>query len=313
MRDTRLLADIGTLVAVVEAGSFSGGARSLGLTPSGASRAVARLEGRIGARLLDRTTRSLRLTEAGQRLHTLARPHLAGLEEAATIASGVAQVVSGRVRVAINSIVLRHLIAPALPTLSDRHPGLHVEFVVGDAGDLTRSGIDLALRFGPQPSSAMASRHLLDTRVLTVAAPGYVARHGRPETPADLADHDCLHFVDPQRDRPFEWEFRRDGDTRSVAVTGRYTFVDVEAMVVAACASAGIAQVLALGTERLVADGTLIDLFPDWPGEVFPLYAVRPSRRLAPAAIEAFIAFCVEVVATTPVDKVTGRDERTHT
>mgnify|MGYP003335145518 FL=1 len=79
MRDTRLLADIGTLVAVVEAGSFSGGARSLGLTPSGASRAVARLEGRIGARLLDRTTRSLRLTEAGQRLHTLARPHLAGL------------------------------------------------------------------------------------------------------------------------------------------------------------------------------------------------------------------------------------------
>ena len=84
-------------------------------------------------------------------------------------------------------------------------------------------------------------------------------------------------------------------------------------MVVAACASAGIAQVLALGTERLVADGTLIDLFPDWPGEVFPLYAVRPSRRLAPATIEAFIAFCVEVVATTPVDKVTGRDERTHT
>ena len=295
MRDTRLLADIGALVAVAEAGSFTEGGRSIGLTPSGASRAVSRLERRIGARLLDRTTRSLRLTDAGDRLHTLARPHLAGLEEAAASASNAARAVSGRLRVAVNPIVLHHLLAPHLPRLSDRHPDLRVEFVQGETGDLTSSGIDLALRFGPQPSSAMSSMQLLETRVLTVASPGYIARHGRPESPDALHAHACLHYLDPWSRRPFAWEFRRAAAVRPVVVDGLYTFSDVGSLVAATCAGSGVAQLLELSCEALIASGDLVELFPDWPGETFPLHAVRPTRRLAPAAVEAFLAFCREV------------------
>lgn len=294
-RDTRLAADITVLVAVAEAGSFTQGGSVLGLTPSGASRAVSRLEGRIGVRLLDRTTRSLRLTAAGRRLHTLARPHLAGLEDAAAAAGDAAETVGGRLRVAINPIVLRHLLAPNLPLLAERYPAIALEMVAGEVGDLTTGGIDLAIRFGPQPPSTMSSLHLLDTRVLTVASPTYIARHGRPKTPDALPDHQCLHYVDPQRGRPFDWEFRRRDEVRPMTVTGRYSFIDIDAMIAAASAGTGIAQVLAIGTEVLIANGTLVDLFPDWPGETFPLYAIRPSRRLPSAAVAAFLDFCAGV------------------
>jgi DNA-binding transcriptional LysR family regulator len=295
MRETRLLADIAAMVAVAEAGSFTQGGRLLGLTPSGASRSVSRLEERIGTRLLDRTTRSLRLTDAGRKLHSLARPHLTGLEEAAAAAGGAAEKVSGRLRVAINPIVLRHILAPNLARLAALHPGLRLDLVAGETGDLTTSGIDLAIRFGPQPSSAMSSLHLLETRVLTVASPDYIKRYGHPATPDALGGHECLHYIDPQRSRPFDWEFRRDGTVVPVTVSGRYSFIDVDAMVAAACAGTGIAQVLALGTERLIADGVLLEVFPGWSGETFPLYAVRPSRRLAPAMVEAFQAFCEDI------------------
>ena len=294
-RDTRLAADITVLVAVAEAGSFTRGGGLLGLTPSGASRAVSRLEERIGVRLLDRTTRSLRLTSAGRRLNTLARPHLAGLEDAAVAAGDAAETVGGRLRVAINPIILRHLLAPSLALLAERYPAIELQMVAGEAGDLTTGGIDLAIRFGPQPPSTMSSLHLLDTRVLTVASPTYIGRYGRPETPAALTTHQCLHYVDPQRGRPFEWEFRRAHEVNPVTVSGCYSFIDVDAMIAAACAGVGIAQVLAIGTEALVANGTLVDLFPDWPGETFPLYAIRPSRRLPSAAVEAFLNFCSSI------------------
>ena len=300
-RDARLMTDIGTLVAVIDAGSFTAGGRRLGLTPSGASRSVSRLEQRIGVRLLYRTTRSLRLTEAGRRLHALAAPHLVGLEEAAAAAGHAAEAIAGRLRVAVNPIVLRHLLAPNLPLLADRHPGIALDLVGGETGDLTSGGIDLAIRFGPQPPSSMSSLHLLDTRVLTVAAPSYLARHGRPPNPPALAGHHCLHYLDPHRGRPYDWEFHRGHgrEVLPVSVAGRYVFTDVDAMLAAACAGAGIAQILALGAAPLIAGGALIDLFPDWPGETFALYAIRPSRRLPSAAVQAFLGFCADLCAAT--------------
>ena len=295
MLDARLLAEISVLAAVAEAGSFTQAGRLLGLTPSGVSRAVSRLEQRIGVRLLDRTTRSLRLTSEGARLHALSRPHLSGLEEAASSAGGAAVAVSGRLRVSVNPIVARHILAPNLPLLAVRHPDLSLVMVPGETGDLTAGGIDAAIRFGLQPSSTMSSRHLLDTRVLTVAAPDYLAWHGRPAAPADLLGRDCLHYLDPQRGRAFDWEFHRDGTVLPVATRGRYTFTDVDTMIAAACAGTGIAQVLALSVGALLAQGMLVELFSDWPGETFPLYAIRPSRRLPTAAVEAFVNFCVEI------------------
>jgi DNA-binding transcriptional LysR family regulator len=294
--DGRLLAEMSVLAAVVETGSFTRAADVLGLSASGVSRAVARLEAKIGVRLLERTTRALRLTREGTRLYELAAPHLSGIEEAADAVAGAAATVRGVLRVSLNPLFARYVLAPRLPEILARYPELELKMVpVPDAADLVAEGVDVAVRFGPQPASSMSSRLLLHTRVLTVASPAYLKRHGRPKVPQDLAGHECLQYINPQDGRAFDWEFHRGKDVLVVDTRGRLTLTDGDALVRACVAGAGVAQMLALGFEPLIASGALVDLFPDWPGETFPLYAVRPSRRLPPAAVEAFLDYCTEI------------------
>jgi DNA-binding transcriptional LysR family regulator len=294
--DGKLLSGINVLLAVIEAGSFTRAAESLGLSSSGVSRAISRLEGRLGVRLFDRTTRSLRLTSDGARLYELASPHLAGLEEAAQRTSGAAASVKGGLGVGLHPIFARHIFAPELPRFSAMHPDLELTIVhIPDAGDLIASGIDIAVTFGAQPSSVMSSRLLLQTRVLTVAAPSYLARHGVPQTPSDLIHHECVDFIDEREGKPFGWQFQHGTEQVPAKVRARFTLTDVDAMVKACVAGAGIAQVPALGIEPLIERGALVELFPDMSDETYPLYAIRPSRRLAPAKVEAFWDFCVNI------------------
>jgi DNA-binding transcriptional LysR family regulator len=294
--DARVLSGVTVLATVVERGSFTRAAELLGLSASGVSRAISRLEQRLGVRLLDRTTRTLRLTAEGARLNELAAPHLAGIEDAANSAAGAAFTAKGTIRASLNSFFARHILAPHLLEFHKRYPELFLMLVPSpEAGDLIAEGVDVAVRFGPQPASTMSSRLLLETRILTVAAPSYIKTRGRPKSPEALAAHDCIQYVDPQRGKPFEWEFRRAEEKLPVNTTGRLMLADVDTMIAACVAGAGIAQVLALSVEPLVANGMLVDLFPDWPGETFPLFAIRPSRRLAPAKVEAFLDFCTEV------------------
>ena len=294
--DGRLLAEMSVLAAVVETGSFTRAAEVLGLSASGVSRSVARLEAKIGVRLLERTTRALRLTGEGTRLYELAAPHLSGIEEAADAVAGAASQVRGVLRVSLNPLFVRYVLAPRLPEFLARHPELEIRMLpVSDAADLVAEGVDVAVRFGPQPASSMSSRLLLNTRVLTVAAPAYLKRHGRPKVPQDLAGHECLQYINPQDGRVFDWEFHRGKEVLVVETRGRLTLTDGDALVRACVAGAGVAQMLALGFESLITGGALVDLFPDWPDERFPLYAIRPSRRLPPAAVEAFLDFCTEI------------------
>ena len=296
--DSRLLAGVSVLASVVESGSFTRAGEILGLTASGVSRSVSRLEERIGVRLLDRSTRSLRLTNEGARLYELAAPHLSGIEEAASLAAGTMGQVQGLLRASVNPIFARNVLAPRLSEFAARHPELRLILVQQpDAGDLVAEGVDVAIRFGPQPDSTLSSRLLLETRVLTVASPAYLAAKDRPDRPIDLVNHECIQFMDPQRGRPFEWEFQRSGETVMVKASGRFTFTDADTMVEACLAGLGIAQVLAFAVGSHLSAGTLVELFPDWPDETFPLYAVRPSRRLPPAKVEAFLAFCEEIAA----------------
>jgi DNA-binding transcriptional LysR family regulator len=294
--DGRLLAEMSVLAAVVETGSFTRAAEVLGLSASGVSRSVARLEAKIGVRLLERTTRALRLTSEGTRLYELAAPHLSGIEEAADAVAGAAAQVRGVLRVSLNPLFVRYVLAPRLPEFLARYPELEIRMIpVPDAADLVAEGVDVAVRFGPQPASSMSSRLLLNTRVLTVAAPAYLKRHGRPKVPQDLAGHECLQYINPQDGRVFDWEFHRGKEVLVVETRGRLTLTDGDALVRACVAGAGVAQMLALGFESLITGGALVDLFPDWPDERFPLYAIRPSRRLPPAAVEAFLDFCMEI------------------
>ncbi len=295
--DTRLLTGLGVLAAVVEAGSFVRAADVLGLSDSGVSRAVARLEARLGVRLLDRTTRALRLTDEGRRFHDAAAPLLGEIEQVAARASGAGAIVRGRLRVDVDGFLARRVLAAALPAFLAAHPELEVELLTREAiGDLVGDGIDLALRFGPPPHRSAVATRLLETRIVTVAAPAYLARHSRPSCPGELARHDCIQFRDAGTGRPFSWEFRRGAEILPVATAGRLVLTDVDTMLNACLAGGGVAQVMAFGIEDLLAGGQLVDLFPDWPDEMFPLYAVHPSRRHVPAKVRAFIGFCRDLL-----------------
>jgi DNA-binding transcriptional LysR family regulator len=207
--DGRLLSGVTVLMAVVEAGSMARAAEALGLTSSGVGRAIARLETRVGVRLLERTTRTMMLTDEGRRFYEEVGPHLDGIEQAAMTAAGAASAVRGRLRVNVDPFFSRVVLAGQIATFLDAHPHLRLDLVMRDhVGDLVADGFDLALRFG-EPSGSLVARKLIETRILTVASPGFVARHGRPRHPSDLARLPCIEFYDAARACPFEWEFRK--------------------------------------------------------------------------------------------------------
>jgi DNA-binding transcriptional LysR family regulator len=293
--DVRLLTGAGVLAAVAEGGNFARAAEILHLTPSGVSRSVARLEARVGVRLFDRSPRSVTLTEEGKRFHAQVMPLLAALEEAAADAAGAAVVVNGRLRVSVDPWFARMVLAPCLARFMARYPLLSVDLTTSNYREEMMVGVDVAVRFGPPDVASLIARRLVDTRILTCAAPGYLAQRGVPRTPHDLVDHDCLLFRDPQTGRPFPWEFHRDSEVVEVAVTGRLVMDDPSVAIAACVASQGVFQSFAMGLGPWLASGQLVQILPDWAEERFPLYAYHPSRHLPPAKVRAFLDFVQEI------------------
>ncbi|KAJ8139157.1 hypothetical protein OY671_007632, partial [Metschnikowia pulcherrima] len=244
--DGRVSAGVSVLAAVVENGSFVKAADVLGLSASGVSRAISRLEGRIGVRLLDRTTRALHLTDEGTRFYEHVVPHLDGIEEAAILASGSSKTVWGRLRVNVDPYFSRLVSAPRLTEFIQRYPDIRMELSTSDVmGDLVSEGVDVAVRFGPQATSSQVTRSLLETRILTVAAPYYSEAHGRPSVPSESTQHACIQYRDPSTGRPFDWELHRGNKVVPVETSGPVLVTDVGTMLGACLAGAGIAQVMA--------------------------------------------------------------------
>jgi DNA-binding transcriptional LysR family regulator len=278
-------------------------AEALALTPSGVGRAIARLEARVGVRLLERTTRSMTLTDEGRRFYEEVGPHLDGIEQAAMHASGSAAVVRGRLRVNVDPFFSRIVLAGQIAGFLEKHPEVRIELIMRDhVGDLVADGFDLALRFGDPPAGSFIARKLVEARILTVASPGYIAAHGRPTHPSEIPGYDCIDFYDAANGRPFEWEFRNEREVLPAKTTARLMVSDVGAMLSACEAGAGIAQILQLGSKQIVDSGRLIELFPDWPGELFPLHALYPSRQHRAAKVRAFVDFAID--ALTGADAV---------
>jgi DNA-binding transcriptional LysR family regulator len=311
--DGRLLSNVGVLTAVVEGGSFARAAEALGLTPSGVSRAIARLETRIGVRLFDRTTRSLNLTDEGRLLYANINPLVLGIEDAVTLTAGSSGSVRGRLRVNADAFTSRLLLSPHIGRFLDLYPELSLELIARDQlGDLVADGFDIAVRFGDPPSSSLVARKLIDTRLVTVATPDYVKRHGRPAKPTDLASHVCIQVRSPVTGQPIPWEFKRGRKVITVTTSARLLLGGVDTILGTCLSGAGIAQIKALGIQQLLDEGRLVDLFPDWPDNRLALYALYPSRHLPAAKVRAFIDFVLAALAPNHVASRALVDRRSN-
>ena len=297
--DGKMLANLGVLAAVVESGNFARAADALGLTASGVSRAISRMEARLGIRLLHRTTRSITLTDEGERFYAEVRPLLVGIEEAASHVGSAAGTVRGRLRINADPLFSREVLAPKLPVFLARHRELEIELITRDElGDMIGEGVDVSVRFGFPPSSSLVARLLLETRIITVASPAYLKKRGLPTAPADIAGHTCIQFRDSQTRRPFDWEFRKGRKVVPVTTRGPLLVTDAGTLISACVGGAGLAQMMSLGVvQDLIARKKLVQVLPDWADERFPLYAFYPSRHHPAGKVRAFIDFCLEILA----------------
>lgn len=296
--DGRVVSGIGVIAAVIDAGSFIGAGRVLGLTQSGVSRAVARFEQRVGVRLFERNARAVTLTDEGRRFYEKIAPLLSDLDEVVADIGRASAAVRGLLRVSIHPVAMQYMLGARLTEFLAAYPELSLDLSVrDDSGALAAEGYDVAVRFGEPVLSGQIVRRLLESRVVTCASPGYLAQHGTPRRPQDLAHHECIQFPDPMTRRPFPWEFQRKGKTVKVRTAGRLTVNDGATMLMACEQGHGIAQSLEFAAAGL-RDGRLIDLFPDWNEERFPLYIHFPSRRHQPAKVRAFVDFATAVAKT---------------
>jgi DNA-binding transcriptional LysR family regulator len=315
--DGRMISNVGVLAAIVEGGSFARAAEALGLTPSGVSRAVSRLESRVGVRLLDRTTRAVALTDEGRRLYSEVAPLLTGIEDVVTLTSGSSVAVRGRLRVNVDAFFSRLLFTPHIPEFLSLHPELSLELIARDQlGDLVADGFDIAVRFGTPPESSLVAKKLFETRTILVASPAYLRAHGKPTIPSDLAYHACIQVRDSLTGQPIrEWQFRQEDIVTQVKITGRLMVSEFGTMLGACLGGIGIARIKAIGVQHLLHQGALVEVLSDWRGENYPLYALYPSRRLPAAKVRAFTDF-VQARLLPPdvgVDRTPGERNRLRT
>jgi DNA-binding transcriptional LysR family regulator len=299
--DTRLLSGLTVLAAVVDTGNFARAGKALGLSQSGVSRSIQRLEQRLGVRLFDRTSKAMNLTDQGARFCQEAMPLLAQLEETAEETVRSAGTVSGRLRVNVDPTFCRLALAPRIGSFLGLHPDLRLELAVRDQiGDLVAEGFDAAVRFGEPQPSALICRRLFRIPILTCAAPIYLTKRKKPRTPKDLAsdEHECLLFRDPATGDPFPWEFHQGKKRVTVPVSGHLIVNDAMTHLEVCASGYGIAQVMDLGISEQLKTGKLINLFPNWSDELFPLYGYHPSRHFVPTKVRVFLDFLISLLDT---------------
>lgn len=288
---------------VVQDGGFSAAARNLDITPSAVSKLIARLETRLGTRLLMRTTRALTLTEEGEAYHHAALRILQELNDADQEAAGGA--VRGRLRINTTIPFGTMFVAPALPDFIARNPDLIVDLSFTDGiVDLVAEKTDVAIRMGNLPDSGLIARKLGQSRRVVCAAPDYLARRGSPENPSDLEQHDCLTF-NFRRTRP-SWPFRCEGREIAQPVKGRIVVNNGETMKQMVLAGAGIARVGLFHVAEEIAAGQLIPLLEDQnPGDLELVHAVYVGGGPLPHRVRAFIDHMVATLSESPLLKGT--------
>jgi DNA-binding transcriptional LysR family regulator len=285
-------ASLSAFVRVAELRGFAPAARRMGLSPSALTRLVAALEDHLGARLLRRTTRSVTLTDEGERYLLQARRILADLAEADASLQAVRGVPSGRLVVAAPLAFGRIHVGPLLSAYLSRYPAVQGELRLGDRNaSLIEDGIDVAVRIGELGDSTLKARRVGETRRVLVAAPDYLDRHGSPSAPADIAGHRCIHFSGFSA--AHEWSFEQAGRRVRVGFTPSFVTNGAESAVQHAIEGGGLTLVLAYQAATALAQGRLRVLLPEHERPPSPIHLVYPTARLLSAKVRSFIDMVV--------------------
>lgn len=292
------LHDLRIFVTVAELGSFSRAAEQLGLAKGRVSTAVQQLESRVGTRLLQRTTRSVRLSPDGERFLARAHELLTDAEQLEAMFRPAATGLSGRLRIDLPHRLARDLVLPRLPEFLSRHPGLEVGVSTTDRRvDLVQEGFDCVLRVGALGDSEWVARPLGQLPMRNLASPAYLAAHGTPRRLADLARHRVVHYAASLSAQGAAWDYLDGaGRPQRLPMAAQVTVNSTDAYQAAALAGLGLIQAPALGTDALVASGALVDVLPRLRAPAMPVSLLVPHRRQLAPRVQAMMAWLTEVV-----------------
>ncbi len=273
---------------VVEASSFTRAAATLGLPRSSVSAAVAELEGRVGARLLHRTTRKVSPTQDGAAFYDRCLRVIADVEETESLFRQGAKP-SGKLRIDVPGRIGRLVLAPALPAFLDAYPEIELTLGVTDrAVDLVGESVDCVLRVGPLNDSGLIARSIGKLALINVASPDYLARHGTPLAPDDLSRHLAVNYASPSTGRVEPWEWT-DGDlTRTLPMAGRVTVNSAEAYIACCLAGLGLIQIPAYDVRGHLDAGELVEVMPRYRAEPLPIALLYPHRQHLSRRVQVF-------------------------
>lgn len=277
---------------VAEMGSFIKAAHALELPRASVSAAVQQLEAQVGARLLHRTTRQVRLTADGAQLLERIRPLLAEVEDIDQLFQASQRQAAGRLNVDVPSRIARRLIAPAMPALLRRHPRLQLALGSGDrAIDLVREGVDCAVRIGVLHSSSLVVRPLGSLALVNCASPAYLREHGEPGHPGELAaGHWTVGYASPQTGRALPWECATTrGETNLVEAASRVVVNNAESYIACCLAGLGLIQIPRYDVQHLLDSGQLVEVMPDQRAASMPVALLYPHRRQRSRRLAVFL------------------------
>lgn len=282
---------------VVECASFTRAADTLGVPRSSVSAAVQELEGRVGARLLHRTTRKVSPTHDGAAFYDRCQRVIADVEDTENLFRQTAAQPSGRLRVDVPGRIGRLIIAPALPGFLDRYPQINIDLGVTDrAVNLVEDSVDCVLRVGPLSDSGLIARPIGRLALINVASPAYLARHGTPHVPDDLERHWAVNYASPSSGRVEDWEWLEDGILRAVPMRGRVTVNSAEAYIACCLAGLGMIQIPAYDVRSYLDTGDLVEIMPEHRAESMPMTLLYPHRQHLSRRLQIFADWLVDIL-----------------
>lgn len=285
-------------VSVVDTGSFTRTAEQLGLPKATVSTLVRQLETRLGAKLLNRTTRRVNVTVDGAAYYERCARILTEIEDSEQAIAGTGAGLTGRLRVDVGATFGRRFLVPALPEFFARYPDIRLELGCGDRPvDLIEEGVDCVVRGGTPASSGLIAQPVGEVELVYCAAPHYLAGRGTPSHPNDLLAHDIVRYFSTRFGATDVWNFNRGGERLELRLDGRFAVNDSEAYLEAGLAGLGVIEMTTIMADAPLREGRLVRVLPTWHPDPVPIYVMYPQSRRLSAKVKVFVEWVASLIA----------------